>query len=756
MSTLNKKNYLKYLGRSKDKDTIDIHSYLLRLWDYKIWFFLSLISFSFFALVINEYSTPRYLVKASLDIVDQKKSASQTFMKELEFFSPTTNIENEIEVLSSYDLIKKVTESLNLNIDLEEVSPMSEAYEDVDFFTCRLIETTGDGHRKTFLFKIVDENGGYISSQGNGNLGVDSVRIVLGVPIQFHGFIVQIEKKEDIELSHLGRTFRINYSHPGQYALVLKERIQIKPISNKTSIVELSLSSTKPELDIEILDELMSSYLIRELELKNKSANEAIDFIDNQLKSVKENLLIAEAKLEDFRSENKIININQEGISTLNKLHELEKDYARYQVQLKYCSYTLDYLSKTDAGILISPSTAGITDPVLNDLVSSLNSLINQYSRLRTAVSEINPQLLSLASQIAVKLRAVTENIRNQRNTLEIQIGSIEKLIKEVELNLDRVPNDERRLINIQREFDLNEEVYIYLLKQKSEAEIAKEGNETSSRLVDPAYVSSRIYPRSNFNVSVAIIFGFFMPILGIGFYDFFRTTIHSPLDITRGTDIPIIGCLPAVSMNKAKFPNLQFEQISEDLKDFWVSMSLLLPSKEYPKTILYLSYLQGEGKSFSSLNTAILAANSGYSTLIVDLDNGNKNLSSLFGYTGFEGVEEFFIENMNLDKLARKTDIGGLEIIQLGAAKDYSTILMNKPKLEMLLERLKKTYDCVVFDSSSLELTPDALTLSTFVDFSVFVVSHKKTQLRTVEILNQLKTKIISSEIGILYNNLN
>jgi tyrosine-protein kinase Etk/Wzc len=69
---------------------------------------------------------------------------------------------------------------------------------------------------------------------------------------------------------------------------------------------------------------------------------------------------------------------------------------------------------------------------------------------------------------------ALLENVNNSINQLKISAGDVQARIADVERQLGRLPGTERRLIQIQRDFDLNNTVYNFLLEKKAEAGIAR------------------------------------------------------------------------------------------------------------------------------------------------------------------------------------------------------------------------------------------------------------------------------------------
>jgi tyrosine-protein kinase Etk/Wzc len=82
--------------------------------------------------------------------------------------------------------------------------------------------------------------------------------------------------------------------------------------------------------------------------------------------------------------------------------------------------------------------------------------------------------------------------VRNGIAGLKLSIAESDRKISGVEVEINKLPSTERKLINIQRKFDLNNTVYTYLLEKRSESGIARASNVSDNRIIDTAsYFSS-------------------------------------------------------------------------------------------------------------------------------------------------------------------------------------------------------------------------------------------------------------------------
>ncbi|MBK7478831.1 MAG: hypothetical protein IPI69_03240 [Bacteroidales bacterium] len=200
--------------------------------------------------------------------------------------------------------------------------------------------------------------------------------------------------------------------------------------------------------------------------------------------------------------------------------------------------------SRNESGDIVSPGAMGVTNSALERLVAELATLQQQKSKLKLNISEDLPAVAAFDKSIMDVKALIAENINSSMNNIENAINEADHRISLVEAELSRLPGTERRLINIQRKFDLNNTVYTYLLEKKAEAGIAKASNVSDNRIIDYAttFNSSRISPKPRKNYLMALTLGLLIPALLILLIDLLNTKVIDKKDIEKVTKAPILG----------------------------------------------------------------------------------------------------------------------------------------------------------------------------------------------------------------------
>src|SRR5258705_3279625 len=246
----------------------------------------------------------------------------------------------------------------------------------------------------------------------------------------------------------------------GSLTEMYREKMDIKPSSRESNIVEINVRGRNPKKDILFLNTLLDVYLSNELNKRNQLGIKTIQFIDDQLSGVSNELRQAEGSLESFRSRNNILNITATADNLTKTLDRLETDKSALETKLKYYKYIGGALDNADLKNIQTPSTFGLEDPLLNNLVIELEKLNQERIGLNYSTKDTNPVVKVLDLKIANHKKAIMENVSNFIQASTNALADLSRKINEIQHNVNKLPRSERELVNIQRKFDFNDNVY--------------------------------------------------------------------------------------------------------------------------------------------------------------------------------------------------------------------------------------------------------------------------------------------------------
>ena len=733
-----------------------IKHYLFLSFQYWKLYLISIILSVTGAYLVNRYTVPQYSVSGTLLIKEQESNPTGEVLKELDIFNSAVNLNNEIAIMRSYSLTKRVVDSLELYVRFYKTGRFKDSEIDKnDSPIIFQLKTTPDSLNFTEIFiEIIDSSTFEVALSIDSN---DKTLMNFGEPITLPSVSFTIHLSKQFNKNHIGQIFKVVLNQPLNVTNSLRGQVQFSQSDRETSIINIGMNTANPEIAKQILNLMMFTYINRDLQLKNEAAVRTLEFIDEQLSKTQESLFETESEMENFRSKNNIIDISQEGQTIYSNLQDLEKEAQSIDLQLEYYNYLLQYLNspKQDAN-LVSPSIAGIADPSLNNLISQLNALRTELSVSESFASEINPQIKSLKKQVETLVSGMIETVRNLISTTEITQRNLKNRIKQTEIELNKLPGSERKLINIQRQFNLNDDLYVYLLQKKAEAGIAKASTTPSSEVLDPPMLIARTKPKKGKNYMMAFGLALALPLGFLLIKDFLTTTIQSEHDVSRKTAVPILSNI-ALSHKKSELILHQYprSQTAEGFRNMRANLKYLMNGVVGTKTIMFTSFTSGDGKTFSAMNTALMMAKSGYKTILLGLDLRKPNIYDSFGFSNEVGVSNLLLTPEKSKEIILQTDVDNLDLILAGPTPPIPNEVFLKPAFHQLIKELKQNYEYIIIDTPPIGLVSDAFDIATHADVTLFVIRHKMTPNKSLEILNDIQQKKLINKIGIVYNGL-
>ncbi|RPI46210.1 MAG: hypothetical protein EHM46_00850, partial [Bacteroidetes bacterium] len=388
-----------------------------------------------------------------------------------------TNLENQLYVLTSWSLVGETLRDLPFETDVY-TRGLSRKVSFYPMYPLRLVaETPGRvPYDIEFEFEYLEDNLVHLSTGPKAILQMDTIAS-FGQPVYTPRGTFRIFPHPDMEHLYKSST-KIYLKFNSHDALTegYRNRLKVGPVSDESTIVQLSLEGTNRWKDQLFLDKLLEVFLARNLAKKNHEASRIIDFIDAQLGQVSDSLKITENQLQEFRSRNRIMDVSSQAQQIIDQSVVFENERARLTLESNYYQYLKEYLSKdNNQEVPISPATMGIEDPILARLMQELGGLQAEY--FGTEMKEKNP----LQAQLELRIRNTKESIRETLQGImlanQMAVAENEQQIEALNARASILPEKERQLLGIERKFNLNNVLYTFLLQERAEAQIQKASN---------------------------------------------------------------------------------------------------------------------------------------------------------------------------------------------------------------------------------------------------------------------------------------
>ena len=645
---------------------------------------------------------------------------SGSLMPEFQDFGSDRFIANEIEILKSYHLREKVSNSL------------------IDSF-----KTSAD--KKKFAL-IIDET----TSSKTGSLKLKSVESIVAMLKSK----VSIDQKRGLDI------LEISAESPSPYEAAMIAN------SYASAYKEINLTYNRQQLTViknflaQQRDEKLSSLASIEETMKNFQEQRGIVQLPEQAKvlieqssdfqakmnAAKIDLTISEKILNNYKAELKKRDPNLtdyiENLATEPYIKRLQEQIGESKIQRDRAMASQNSNSK---------KMVKDFDTKISELKDKLN---NQLSVFRAGVLASTPE----------EIKDLTRKVLDEEIKYQSIVASYKKLneiVGDYDKKMNLLPTSTIDLARLQREQSAYEKLYLQVEERYQEAIINEQAVPGNALIIDAGLVSpSPAKP----NRPLIVIIGIFLGIgMGIGFAfirNYLDNTVKTPEDISN-RNISILSWIPQIEGVEAGNKDFEFivakkpdASASEAYRALRTRIKFSKIDKESLKTILITSPTSQEGKTTTSINLAGSFAQANFKTIILDADLRKPRIHSVFNQKRFPGFTDYFFGQATFDEILRKSEVNNLDFITAGTIPPNPSEIIGSTQMESFLEKLKSEYDYIVIDSPPVIAVTDSEILSSMVDGTILVVSANNTEMELMEKAVQLINHDRSSFLGVVLNN--
>lgn len=504
------------------------------------------------------YVTPMYESTAKLRLADMGDGVPHSnLFKDLDVFASTQKLNTEIEVLNSHCLLNKVLDSLNVDVQIFRVGNIKtiELYQDspIEIIPLDFQEKEKD---KIFKLKVIEDFHIFISKD-------DQViaKGVLGDTICFSNskLIIRpnekvIKNKEDIKI-------------PDEYEFIVDSRqklindlaknLDITAVDKDVAVVRISFKSPHPEKAALIPNAIAEAYIQDYIDTKFIAANITVSFLDDRINHISNELKKVENEILDYRNNKKITNLSQETETDLRKISQMKIQQTNLKMTLEAVTELEAYVTKGKDNFLeLAPNFEAFTDLLSTEIIKKIKDLQGEKKVLLLKYTAKDERVIVIDSKIKDLTQYLLESIKNTRKNLEIKYGNLNKDIKDAQEVFIDVPEKEKMLTVLNREFNIYQQSYNFLNEKKIEAEIAKSAKVAFHKIITPASVSKQ--PVSPNRAIIKIVATILCLMGAIGFIFIvhsLKAKVNDAKTIEDSSMTPIVAIIPKINKTQEELP---------------------------------------------------------------------------------------------------------------------------------------------------------------------------------------------------------
>lgn len=736
---------------------------LKQLFDYKYLFIICITISLVIAFLVNRYTQQVYLVRTSI-LVNDKGIASQNndpktllYGEKTESDPDKNSLQEEVTILKSLPFVSRTVNALNFRVDYYVKSRLGkiEIYDPLAF-TVAFPDSTTIRNLTNQWFKIyfVDKNTFTITEVAQKKTIATNYKV--GEPVVIKGCPIIVQTTTAfIPANDVGKEYQIFVNDLYNLALNYKSKLNISASGTEGSVINIYMASTIPQKGIDFLNEFTKQYINYKYEEKGLALSQTLSFINEQLATVKKTLDSSEGRLQTFKTTNTFSDAFKMADRSLESLSKLDEDRATLVINDRYYNSILNSLDQNkNLDQLTAPTSVGIYDGPTDDLVKQLTTLQIEKNNAASGAGSKNPLVADLDSKIATIKKSLRGNISNLASSNRAKLSQNYSRAGQFQAQVYSLPKEEREYVDIKRNNDMNEKMYLFLSQKKIEAGILKSATTYENKVIESAILDSGVplKPKKTNNYAMAILAGLAIPFGFIWARNAVNKKVSGKNEFQNITSIPFVGTIyhNYDSTPIAITPNSR-TAISES---FRILRSYITSYDEQnPKKVILLTSMDSnEGKSFSSINIASSLALARKKTVLVNMDL-RVHSDIYINLDNAIGISSFLNDEITLDEIIYNTENPYLDYIPAGEIANNSSDLLLENKLQNLIEYLRSNYEYVIIDTPPVGITADPLVIAKYSDLNLIVVRENFTSEERLYDLEQMYKSGKIRNAGIVFN---
>lgn len=678
-----------------------------------------------------------YQTEASVLIKDGGKTGgkSQSPLTSWPFSSVVSvanNLDTELQILSSRNLLKKVVEDLGLYTNLKRVDTFcpQDLY---GISPIKMVTTPQEADKIRYASLKLDlkKNGALTVTGTVGGEEVNKSFNKLPAFLTTRKGTIYFSRVDSVPLvsdMEIEGTVTSLAGAVGTY----KGRMSVVQKNKAAYIATLTANDVNTLRSADFMSKVVEKYNEDANLDKNEVAERTAEFIDNRIALISKELSGTENSIAGFKRAAGITDVVSNAEAAFSGKTLAEKQLSENEAQLQLIRYLKDYIQKVGSKNEVYPSGIVLnSDQGLTDMISTYNEKVLERKRLMKSSSENSPAVVEMETDLQNMRRAIASGLQSVEKTVQIARNQLMLEHGRYAQKVSDNPEDEKEFLSISRQHDFQAQLYLLLMQKREENALQLAATANNGRIVEEPQVVGIVSPQRTNIYLIALGIGFGLPLLFIYLKLLFAVKIMGRDDLAKLTDLPVIGDIPLDKGNSGQRRIVVHENtnemMDESFRNLRTNIQFLLGNQAQHKVIMFTSALSGEGKSTIAANLASSYSFLGKKVIIVGLDIRRPGLNKVFSLsTRAEGISQFLAdpEGTDLLSLIQDSEVSkNLFVLPGGVVPPNPTELLSQPSLDKAIEILKENFDYIILDTAPVGLVSDSQVISRVADVTIAVV---------------------------------
>jgi non-specific protein-tyrosine kinase len=352
------------------------------------------------------------------------------------------------------------------------------------------------------------------------------------------------------------------------------------------------------------------------------------------------------------------------------------------------------------ANTLASTFSRYVAEESLGQIEATRASLDEQIAEVRDQVESLDAEISTLdteANQGDTAIQTQIDDLRAQRSRLQQQIADLEVQGQSVSIGIASA--------------------------------------QTQVTVSAPASAPSAPYaPRVTFYTVLGVFVGLLIAVAAIALLQYLDNSVHGDVDVQQLLGVPVLSTVPTQSSvqpggNQVYVIADPRSQASESIRMLRANLEFAFAGRDV-KTLAISSASPEEGKSTVAANLAVVMAQAGLSTVLIDADLRKPTQHRIFGIPNDEGLTTLLTHPERPWKdVSTRVATSNLFLLPSGPIPPNPSDLLSIDHFPKLLKEIGETADLVVIDTPPILAVADPLVVARKSDAALLVTRAGKTR---------------------------
>ena len=335
MNTVNTRTVL---NDTRDESTVDLKKIFVSLLNSWPWILLSIIIMTALGYLYNRYAEPVFKAQSAILIKDEKKGGAglldNPLLKDLQLGEGGKLVDNEVEVLHSYDLMESTVRKEQLFLDIKLEGKLTNRSVYGLEFPLKVRIANPDTITNSFTWEVIQnksDNTWQIKYKDKEH----TIPVTMGKWYSINGLIFQLDHTPPVNQDSSVTNVEDTISHESKYLFKFHSinstvngylaALNVQAVSKTASIINLELTDQNAKRAKETLSTLLYLYKSQGLEEQKQVSANTLEFLNGRLAIIERELQTVEGQVERFQTQNKITDIPAEGQIYLDQAKDVDQ-----------------------------------------------------------------------------------------------------------------------------------------------------------------------------------------------------------------------------------------------------------------------------------------------------------------------------------------------------------------------------------------------------------------------------------------------